>query len=178
MMSLSHDEPTREMFSFFESRTKEHIGRVAKCLELLAEAVMYPEELRQRAKTHDASKFETEERTPYIWLTEFHRCRSAGEVFKYPLGMEAKVKEAVKHHVTSNRHHYEFHQDPNAMSEVDLIEMVCDWTAMAQEFNQNGGSSKGWASEIIGKRVIFNIEKQQFIYKVIEKLDREVARSQ
>ena len=25
------------------------------------------------------------------------------------------------------------------MTDVDLIEMVCDWTAMSQEFAQDGG---------------------------------------
>ena len=50
-----------------------------------------------------------------------------------------RVRRAVHHHVTTNRHHPEFHADPNDMTEVDLIEMVCDWTAMAQEFGQDGG---------------------------------------
>ena len=44
------------------------------------------------------------------------------------------------------------------MSEVDLIEMVCDWTAMAQEFDQDNGSARGWADKTIGSRISFNGE--------------------
>ncbi len=58
--------------------------------------------------------------------------------------MEDSVRSAIEHHVTTNRHHPDFHADPNDMSDVDLIEMVCDWTAMAQEFEQDGGSARGW----------------------------------
>lgn len=85
------------------------------------------------------------------------------------------MKLAIHHHVTSNRHHPEFHSDPNDMSDVDLIEMVCDWTAMAQEFGQDSGSARGWADKTVGKRVGFNAEKRRFIYQTIEELDRQVA---
>ena len=73
----------------------------------------------------------------------------------------------------TNRHHPEFHADPNDMSDVDLIEMVCDWTAMAQEFSQDGGSARGWADKTIGKRIAFDAEKRRFIYRMIEDLDRQ-----
>jgi hypothetical protein len=61
------------------------------------------------------------------------------------------------------------------MSDVDLVEMVCDWTAMAQEFDQDqdGGSARGWADKTVGKRVAFNAEKRRFIYQIIEELDRQ-----
>jgi hypothetical protein len=168
-------EPTAEMIAFFQRRTNEHIERVRKCLMLLAEVTEYGEELIERAKVHDASKFGVEERIPYIWLTEYHRCRQHGESFAYPEGMAEQVKRAIKHHVTSNRHHPESHADPNDMSDVDLIEMVCDWTAMAQEFGQDGGSARGWADKTIGKRVAFDADKRRFIYQMIELLDRQIA---
>jgi Family of unknown function (DUF5662) len=168
-------EPTPEMFAFFEQRTNEHIARVRKCLILLAEVTAHDEELTDRARVHDASKFGAEERVPYVWLTEYHRHRRTGEPFEYPDGMAEKVKLAIAHHVTSNRHHPEFHGDPNEMSNVDLIEMVCDWTAMAQEFRQDGGSARGWADKVVGKRVAFNEEKRRFIYEVIGLLDRQLA---
>jgi hypothetical protein len=75
--------------------------------------------------------------------------------------------------MTANRHHPEFHADPNDLSNVDLIEMVCDWTAMAQEFGQ--GSARGWADKTIGKRVAFNAEKRRFIDQMIAELDRQIA---
>jgi hypothetical protein len=167
--------PTPEMLDFYERRTNEHIERVRKCLQLMAGATQYGKELLARAAVHDASKFGPEERTAYVWLTEYHRCRRAGEPFDYPEGVAETVQQAIEHHLTSNRHHPESHSDPNEMTEVDLIEMVCDWTAMAQEFNQDGGSARGWADKTVGKRVLFNAEKREFIYRMIEELDKQIA---
>jgi hypothetical protein len=168
-------EPTPEMVAFYERRTNGHIERVRKCLTLLAEVTEYGEALLERARVHDASKFGPEERIPYVWLTEYHRCRRNGESFEYSEGIAENVKRAIAHHVLSNRHHPEFHADPDDMSKVDLIEMVCDWTAMAQEFGQDGGSARGWADKTIGKRVAFNADKRRFIYEMIEELDRRIA---
>jgi hypothetical protein len=168
---MASSEPTREMVAFYERRTKEHIERVRRCLHAMAEATEHAVELNERARVHDASKFGPEERDPYVWLTEYHRCRRSGGTFTYPEGMEDRVRAAVHHHVTTNRHHPEFHANPNDMTEIDLIEMVCDWTAMAQEFGECDGSARGWADKTIGKRVQFSAEKRRFIYAMIELLD-------
>lgn len=159
------------MVAFYEQRTSEHIERVRRCLAVMATVTDYADELNQRADIHDASKFGEEERVPYIWLTEFHRCRRSGEPFTYPLGMDDRVRNAIVHHVTTNRHHPDFHADPNDMTDVDLIEMVCDWTAMSQEFGQDSGSARGWADKTIGSRLLLNDERRQFVYKMIELLD-------
>lgn len=165
------------MVAFYERRTKEHIDRVRRCLSVLAAVTEYADELNERAKVHDASKFSPEERIPYIWLTEFHRCRRSGEPFEYPDGMEDQVRAAIDHHMSTNRHHPDFHADPNDMSDVDLIEMVCDWTAMSQEFDQDGGSARGWADKTVGSRVKFNQEKSRFIYAMVDLLDSELSTS-
>lgn len=165
--------PTAAMREYFERRTHEHIARVRRCLALLANFTDHGEELIARAQVHDASKFGPQELVPYVWLTEYHRCRRSGEPFEYPDGVAEEVKRAIHRHVTTNRHHPECHADPNDMSEVDLIEMVCDWTAMAQEFGEVGGSARGWADKTIGKRVAFNDEKRRFIYQLIEELERQ-----
>lgn len=174
MQNASH-EPTPDMVAFYERRTREHIERVARCLRLLAEATSCGEELLARAREHDASKFGPEERVPYIWLTEYHRRRRTGSPLEYPPGVAEQVERAVQHHLRVNRHHPEFHGDPNEMTEVDLMEMVCDWTAMAQEFGQDGGSARGWADKTIGTRVMLNAEKRRFVYEVIDLLDRQLA---
>jgi Family of unknown function (DUF5662) len=168
---MIHSEPTSDMVAFYASRTKEHIDRVRRCLTIMASATKYSAELNERALVHDASKFGPEERVPYIWLTEYHRCRRTGESFTYPEGMDQQVRDAIAHHMSVNRHHPEFHADPNDMTEVDLIEMVCDWTAMSQEFDQNGGSARAWADKTIGHRVKFNDDKRQFVYDMIDLLD-------
>ncbi|MGN6544232.1 MAG: DUF5662 family protein [Aureliella sp.] len=164
-------EPTSEMVEFYERRTREHIDRVRKCLTVLASLTQFGNELHERALVHDESKFGPEERLPYIWLTEFHRCRRNGEPFAYPEGMEECVQRAIEHHVTTNRHHPEYHADPNDMTDVDLIEMVCDWTAMSQEFGQDGGSARGWADKTIGSRLLLNEGKRAFVYAMIDLLD-------
>ncbi len=170
-------QPTAKMIAFYECRTQEHIDRVRRCLNVMAAVAEHAEELKERARLHDASKYGLEERVPYIWLTEYHRCRRIGELFNYPDGMEAQVRDAIKHHITSNRHHPEFHPDANDMTDVDLIEMVCDWTAMAQEFDQDGGSARGWADKTIGSRLHLNEERCRFVYAVIETLDEKLTRS-
>ena len=58
------------------------------------------------------------------------------------------------------------------MTDIDLIEMVCDWTAMSLEFNQDEGSARGWAERTIGHRLPLNDEKARFVFAVIEQLDR------
>src|SRR5215469_12831566 len=174
-MQTDRVEPTPQMLAYYELRTNEHIERVRRYLALLAKVTDHGEELIERARAHDLSKFGPEERVPYVWLTEYHRCRRSGEPFEYPEGVAESVQRAIRHHVTTNRHHPEFHADPNAMSEVDLIEMVCDWTAMAQEFGQDGGSARGWADKTVGTRIAFNAEKRRLIYRLIEELDRQIA---
>ena len=174
-MQIEQSEPTPEMLSFFERRTNEHINRVRSCLMLMVDVTDYGAELRARANVHDASKFGEEEWIPYVWLTEYHRCRRNGEAFAYPDGIQEKVKQAIRSHITSNRHHAEFHPDPNEMSDVDLIEMVCDWTAMAQEAGQEDASARGWADKVIGTRIKFNLDRTRFIYQMIALLDRQIA---
>lgn len=163
------------MVAFYEQRTREHIDRVRRCLFLMAGVTTHADALVERAEFHDASKYGRVEKVPYIWLTEFHRCRRSGQAFQYPPGMNELVETAKHHHVSTNRHHPEFHADPNDMTDVDLIEMVCDWTAMSQEFGEDGGSARGWADRTIGARVQFSAEKREFIYDAIKLLDRELS---
>jgi hypothetical protein len=167
-------EPTLKMIAFYERRTNEHIDRVRRCLAVMASVTPFSDELNERARTHDASKFGPNERIPYIWLTELYRCRRVGEPFVYPDGMEELVRIAIDHHVRTNRHHPEFHSDPNNMTDVDVIEMVCDWTAMAQEFEQDEGSARVWAGKTIGHRLHFNDERTEFVYAMIDLLDLQL----
>ena len=65
-MRTDRIEPTPQMLASYERRTNEHIERVRRCLALLAQVTDYGEELIERARIHDASKFGTEERIPYV----------------------------------------------------------------------------------------------------------------
>jgi hypothetical protein len=91
-MQTDCTEPTPEMVAFYECRTREHVERVRRCLALLGPVTGHGDELLDRARVHDASKFGPEERVPYVWLTEYHRCRRSGEPFEYPEGVAQAVQ--------------------------------------------------------------------------------------
>jgi hypothetical protein len=168
---VTYEKPTDAMIEFFLNRTQLHIKRVAHCIHSVAHFLPFSDELHERAATHDASKFEPPERLPYIWLTEFHRCRQHAIPFEYPAGVRELVKDAIRHHVTRNRHHPEFHRNPNEMLDIDLIEMVCDWTAMSQELGQHGGSARGWAEKVIGTQHSFDAKRKARIMEIIAMVD-------
>ena len=132
--------PDDDMVAFFEERTRVHVqgvqrnGRMmAKTLEESGEGGETVTELLAAIEIHDASKWEEPERTPYVWLTHWHRQRSAGISFEYPPGVEDAVSAAIRHHKAHNTHHVEAHQSPDDMSDAQVAEMVCDWAAIAQE---------------------------------------------
>ena len=164
-------EATEEMKKFFEERTKSHIDKVEKNIQKVAVNSVYREELLKRGANHDASKWSLEEMPPYIWLTEFYRCKNQNIDFSYPEGVEEEVDKAFDHHVKNNSHHPEFHKSINDMSDVDIIEMVCDWTAMAQELEEENGSARSWADKTVGKKWKFNDNQKKLIYDTIKALE-------
>ena len=126
--------------------------------------------LIERSRTHDASKFQEPEYTPYLWITESYRCKRLNIPFKYPQGIETETKIATEHHVMHNSHHPEYHGDINTMPLVDIIEMVCDWAGMAEELHQ-GTSARPWAEKTIGTKWRFDKLTSDLIFKNIDLLD-------
>lgn len=173
---MHRPEPTDEMVRFFEQRTWEHIGRVRRCLNLLGEVTPYTEQLRQRAETHDLSKFEPAERLGYIWITEYYRHIRRGIKYEYPAGIKPLADAAKHHHYHTNRHHIEFHASPADMTDVDLMELVCDWTAMAEEYGEANASALGWARKVLSSRWTFPKEREAFIMETIRLLDQQLGR--
>lgn len=162
-------QPTEEMWNFFNERTKKHIDRVAKNLKKIAieREDLTPKELdeiHKRIFSHDNSKYSKEEKIPYVWLSWWHKKKNEGETFKYPEGIEEKVRKATKHHILVNKHHPEAHNSPKDMIRVDLIEMIADWTAMSQELNN---SLKEWADKNVNKKWMFTKEQTKFIYDIV-----------
>lgn len=166
-------EPTAEMIAFFEQRTWEHIQRVRRYLELLAGVTDHAIELRQRAHLHDMSKFEEPERLGYIWITDYYRHHRRGHKYQYPAGVQPIAEAAKLHHYRTNRHHIEFHASPADMTDVDLMEMVCDWTAMSQEFDEPNASAYGWARKVLSTRWKFPKPRELFIMETIRLLDNQ-----
>ena len=115
----------------------ETIKHIHKVRENLCKII---ELLDERARLHDLTKLESPEAeifgeyTPELAKTEY-----GSEEYKKLL---EKVKPAIEHHYSKNRHHPEFHVNGiNDMDLVDLIEMLVDWKA-ATERNKNGNIRK------------------------------------
>lgn len=110
--------------------TLKHIDEVRKNLYSVVD------ELLDRALKHDLSKLESPEVelfgefTPELAKTEYNS--------KEYLELLAKVKPAIGHHYSKNRHHPQFWVNGiNDMTLIDLLEMICDWRA-ATKRNKNG----------------------------------------
>lgn len=116
------------------SETLKHVNEVRNYLWLLIK------ELDRRAAVHDASKFEEPEasifaeNTPKLAKTEY------GTPEYQKLLDETKV--AIDHHYAKNSHHPEhWPKGLEDMDLIDLVEMLCDWTA-ATKRNKNGNIHK------------------------------------
>lgn len=178
-------KPGIGLFSRFMKRTHQHIQRVCDNASKLVKR--YPGKyagLIGQSRKHDKSKFSKDEMVPYIWLTEFHRCKDKGAEFKYPDGMETRVNKATLHHIQNSCHHPEFHDpakaeiklganrdslakasDATGMGKLDIAEMVCDWAAMSQE---KGTSLWDWIKKSVNKRWKFTPSQVSMIEEIAE----------
>lgn len=177
---------TDEMEDWFNERTQAHIDRVAKYCRKIHE--IFGDKyagILERAEQHDASKLQDPEREPYIFITEKHRAKREGREFEAPAGMEEAMFQATQHHVIENNHHPEHWSpdqentinrqdrdkpsgklvDATAMPDLDLCEMVADWSAMAEEL---GGTPREWAQKNVNIRWKFSEPQVNTIYNVID----------
>ena len=125
-----------------------HIGNVVKALEVLAtidnEYVnSHIDELRDIVKDHDKTKWEEPE-----WSAYLHHFYPTNDE-EASMGEEFDV--AVKHHITNNKHHWNYwvDEDNNLKDDIDeedyklhTIERICDWLAMAAQHGE--GPSSYW----------------------------------
>lgn len=163
-----------EMIEFFINRTNQHINRVKSILIKMKGFYGFSEELlKERGEDHDRSKFFDPEKIPYIYLSWWHKCKRENINYQYPANVENEVKLAVKHHLDNNSHHPESHNNINEMSTLDLVEMVCDWTAMSQEYGKD--SCYSFAIENIEKWNFCN-EKKEEIFLIIAELDKRLKK--
>lgn len=161
---------TKEMEDYFLKRTKQHIERVAANLfKMVQYKSVSLQQAQERAALHDLSKYEQHERAGYIFLTWWHYCKKNQIPFEYPSGVEQLVEQSVQHHITNNVHHPETHADCNSMSELDIVEMVCDWTAISQEYGSP--SCKAFVDKNL-HRWAFNDAVKIFIYETIAEMDK------
>ena len=114
--------------------TYKHVKRVQYYLNL------FVKDLISRGENHDNSKFEDPELSIFAEHTpELDKVEYGSSEYKELLN---KVKPAIDHHYSKNRHHTEhWARGIEDMSLIDLIEMLADWRA-ATERNKNGNIRK------------------------------------
>lgn len=102
-----------KMFHYLCSVNKEELG-----LELL-----------KRAVVHDNSKLEDEE------LYLLSRLSDREEAFtEAEYTLNEKQKQSIKLHWQNNSHHPEHYKNSSEMTELDILEMVCDWHARSTQY--------------------------------------------
>lgn len=178
---------TDEMKEHFKKRTDKHIGLVQKYCDKIDQFSMPGlEGLSERAKVHDASKYEEPEYTPYVYLTWDYKIKDDGKESGFPKEIKDKMNTATNHHVKNNEHHPEFHTDQEdvinrdnrdkppeemvdatAMQDLDIAEMVCDWCAMSEE---RGNTPHSWADKNVNVRWKFNDDQKKLIYTLMDKV--------
>ena len=186
---MSEIPTVQEMENFHFSRTKYHISLVGKyCIRIFVYDSERFNGILERANEHDQTKFHEPEKTPYLYISWFYKCKKEGKDFEIPSDMKDKANEATLHHVLNvkNRHHPEFHCgiehglinnknrdepiesviDATKMSDLDIGEMVADWEAVSEE---RGNTPKNWADKNINVRWRFTDKQKILIYDLIDK---------
>lgn len=86
-------------------------------------------ELAKRCARHDNSKFEGEEIAQFIKLD-----KSRTSMIDSEINLSEDVKRIIAVHWKNNKHHPEHFKSYKDMTEIDIMEMVCDWYARSQQF--------------------------------------------
>lgn len=152
--------------------TKEANGAVEtyKHIDTVREYInSFVEELIKRGENHDATKLESPELEIF---GEF-----GGNLAKLEYGSKEyndnleKVRPAIEHHYSKNRHHPEhFPNGINGMTLVDLIELLSDWRA-ATERNANGNIRK--SIEINAKRYKISPQLREILENTVREMFQE-----
>ena len=159
------------MIARFRERTLRHIELVRENLTAMDGFLgLEMGALRARADAHDRSKFSKKEAPGYAWLTWLYGRRAKDPGFACPPEISAAIEAALLRHRARNAHHPESHAAADAMSGLDVVEMVCDWTAIAQE--TGAVSARSWAAANLRLKWDFGAEKRRLIFRTIAELDR------
>lgn len=143
-----------------------HDLEILKHIQLVRENVgTVTRELGQRADVHDASKLEEPERS----LMAEHMNLLGETTYGTPEYSELleKIKPALEHHYSRNRHHPEFWKNGiDDMDLVDIVELLCDWIA-ATKRNKNGNINK--SIEVNTERFKINPQLAQIMRNTVER---------
>jgi hypothetical protein len=176
-----------EMQDHFKNRTKYHIGLVQKYAKAIE--YKYPKEfngLFQQSLSHDSTKFEEPEYSPYVHIAWKHKLAGDGKVYDPPETIGNMMNNATHHHVKHNAHHPESHSnqkieidvsnrkqlpkeivDATKMPPLAIGEMVADWMAMAEEKHND---PIDWADKNVNIRWKFTDKQKNMIYSLINNI--------
>lgn len=103
-------------------KTMRHIETVRNYLNAVIR------DLITRGERHDQTKLEPPEVEIFeIYTPKLRGCTYGSEEYRQNM---KEMKVAIDHHNSMNRHHPEFFIDGmKSMNLLDLLEMICDWTA-------------------------------------------------
>lgn len=161
----SLERPTAEMVDWYIKRTKEHINRVKENLLRIGDWFDFDtKELKERADSHDLSKYSTEEKEPYIWLSWYYKKEKEGDKFKYPPKIKETIDKATLHHISVNPHHPEAHSSSKEMTNLDIAEMIADHAAMSQEL---GSSLVEWTRNNTIKKYEWKSSQKKLIWELV-----------
>ena len=86
-------------------------------------------QLLKRGCEHDNSKFDPEEFRKMSQILKSRKCFTDAKT-----KLSTEEINAIKYHWDHNRHHPEFFESSDEMTELDIIEMVCDWFARSLQY--------------------------------------------
>lgn len=172
-MQMSDIQKTQEMNFLFIKRLHLHQHLVKTNLLAMEGYLNLTNKLLfETAQIHDISKLAEPERHAYLWITWQYHCKKNNIEFQIPNTLQQQIRDGWLHHIQHNRHHPEAHTDHNQMNELDIVEMVCDWTAIAQENAGNKSSCKEWAINHIDNKWHFSKSTKSLIFATILELDQ------
>lgn len=159
------------------TRTIEHIHRVHKNMLLVVtdfkkDLCLSDEECRKlmfNVLNHDRSKFDDVQFLPYVELTEYYHQRKniGNKEYDYPSdAIRSGVDIAVSDHYKKENHHLEKGDRKN---KYEIIEIICDLQAMAQEFNE--GTCRNYFENVWKKKYMNNIIDDFEWLSMIEVMD-------
>lgn len=146
----------------YDSRqdTLDHIVEVGKRLDVASNLLIV------RKLVHDASKLQPPEKEAFDEHTPKLRALTYGTP-EYEESRKA-LGEALKHHYANNSHHPEHYENGiRGMSLLDLIEMICDWSAAVKR-HADGDLMK--SVEINQERFGYSDELKQIFLNTIKEL--------
>lgn len=122
-------------------------------------------DLLKRGSVHDNSKFNADEFKRMAMILKSRDCFTNADNQLSP-----EEIRAIEAHWAKNRHHPEYFESSSDMTELDMIEMVCDWFARSRQY---GTDFIPFVKERQKNRFRFDKPQFDFILKyctLIEKL--------